>query len=326
MHFKPKYKILDLKDFYGECHNAKKEWLYLSNKYLHRVKDQMSSKEYLHQRHTVFRIDMLMYLYARLRRQECNTRLGVLCGILTHLLDYLYDHRPLSTNDFAFLERLREARKDYNPYDSFTQAVAELSSIFWSIVPNPSLVSGTLAGMLETQRDSLQQVEKYVTPGYLELLTKEKGHKSLCLYYSIVNPDFDKEEANHLVTFGHYMQHMDDLEDYYEDRLEHRNSCISNVAEGCDEANRLLKIALPDLAAFYKGEKFDFEFFSNAVMIYHNSLLKTCQRRERLQHFPSGVQKFISRTREFYSFFLPMYYLSPLELIDTVKQPVIHAS
>jgi len=294
MYIKPKYNILDWKDFNNECQYAKKEWLYLSKNYLNTVTHQMSSKEYLHQRHTVFRIDMLMYLYARLRRQQGDTRLGVLCGLLTHLLDYFYDHRSMSNNDFAFAEQLIETRKDYHPYDPLTKALAELFSMFWSMVPNPSLVSRTLARMLETQRDSLQQVNERITLGNLEVLTRAKGHRSLCLYYSIANPDFDIEEAEHLEKFGYYMQYMDDLEDFYEDRFEHRYSCISSVTDGCDEASRLLDIALPDLATFYKGKKFDFEFFSNTVMFYHNFLMKSCQRRERLQYLPQGVQRLAS--------------------------------
>ncbi len=319
MHIKPKYNFSDWLDFNKECYHAKKEWLYLSDRYLNTLIPQMPSKEYLHQRHTVFRIDMLMYLYARLHRQPGDTRLGVLCGVLTHLLDYLYDHRPLSDNDFAFVGRLMEIRKDYEPYDTLTRAVAELASVFWSMVHNPSIVTDTLEKMLKTQRDSLQQVNGQITAGYLEGLTKAKGHQSLCLYYSIANPDFGEEESEHLMTFGHYMQYMDDLEDFYEDRLENRNSCISSVAEGCYEAGHLLKLALPDLAAFYKRKQFDFDFFSNTVMLYHNSLIRSCQRRERLQHLPRGVQRLASLPKAIFGSFMPVFYLTPLELTDSVK-------
>jgi len=37
MYIKPKYNILDWKDFNNECQYAKKEWLYLSKNYLNTV-------------------------------------------------------------------------------------------------------------------------------------------------------------------------------------------------------------------------------------------------------------------------------------------------
>ena len=132
----------------------------------------------------------------------------------------------------------------------------------------------------------------------LAALTEAKGHHSLCLYFSIANPDFGPKEAKALIAFGRYMQYMDDLEDFYEDRCEGRSSPVPSLEQGFDEAERLLHAARTDLAAFYNDAGYAFDFVWDKILFYHRAIRFACIMRERSARLPRRARKMIHRTKE----------------------------
>jgi len=304
-------------DANAECGRARAEWLVLRDHYLQSAMETLSPKERLHIRHTVFRINGLMYLYAKLRRAQHNTQLGVLCGLVTHLLDYAYDYCSLSEDELDHIERVTCLQDQPNPNNSLETALYELCKLTWSIVPNPHLVQQALATMLRTQRESLVQNNigkgNVLSGGELKQITFMKGHHSICLYFSIANPLFSSVEARHLESFGYYMQYMDDLEDFYEDRAEARTSSVSTVHEGLHEAYKLLIAARPDLATFYDNPRYDYDLVWGKLIFYHRALCVVCVIREWIRRLPQFMQRGIHKVQEGVSSVIPFIYTAPID-------------
>src|SRR5579859_1254361 len=276
-----------------ECRRVKAAWVDYSTGALRDIIGTLSTKERLHLRHTVFRINGLLYLYARLQRTKHDTHLGVICGLITHLLDYFYDHYTPTVDEIDRIERIIRLRDVPLPNEPLHRALHDLSTTFWSLVPDPVAVGQILDKMLETQRESLLQSEpsRVLTRSEIEALTLAKGHRSLCLYFTIANPRFNPAEAAHLIPFGHYMQYMDDLEDFYEDQAEGRVSAVPSVAEGLRQARRLLKASEPHLAAYYNRPKYDYDLVRDMVQLYDSIIRITVQLRELTRHLPRTLQK-----------------------------------
>lgn len=307
--------LLELLAWNAECRRALFIWRDLRNTVLDRVIAEMPCNELDHLEHSVFRINAFMYLYARLRRQRHDTRLGVLCGILTYLLDYVYDKCSPTDERIDYLERLVNLEANPSGQGPTELAILQLVSLCWASLPDPEVVRCALAQMLCTQRDTMLQTSEQtpLTDDELRSLTKAKGHRSVCLYFSIANPHFSTNEAEHLAAFGYYMQYMDDLEDFYEDRSEHRGSCVPSVMAGCAEADGLLALAEPELAAFYDREAYDYDFFRTTARQYHRVILYACRRRELIRQLPQVFQRVVRARRAVLCRLLPLIYLSPME-------------
>jgi len=173
--------------------------------------------------------------------------------------------------------------------------------------------------MLSTQGLSTIQNSNYsrnTTVTDLDKITMLKGYHSVCLYFSIANPMFTKEESAHLVTFGYYMQYMDDLEDFYEDKLENRISSIISIDEGITEASRLLIEAQPDLAQFYDREEYEYDFVWDKVLFYHKAIIFACKAREKTRLLPKFLQKWIITTKEWTCRAIPFIYVAPVDWVD----------
>ena len=311
-------EIGEWKDANNECGRVKAEFIKLDNGLLRPVTQELTKKEWLHLRHTVFRINSLMYLYSKLIRGRHDTRVGVLCGVVTHLLDYFFDHcnplpeQVIRIREIIFLE------KDPCPDEYLESALHELCRILWACIPNPQSVKNTLQEMLTTQELSLAQNSKSSNLEEREMsnLTETKGFHSLCLYFSIVNPNFTHDEASHLISFGLYMQYMDDLEDFYEDKTEKRQSPIVSIDLGFDQATRLLFKSEKDLADYYDNTSYKYNFVWDKVLFFHRSMLFACWMRERTMGLPRWMRKIIFISKEFISEFIPFIYVAPVDWIE----------
>jgi hypothetical protein len=238
--------------------------------------------------------------------------------MITHLVDYFYDHCSPTADQIAKMERVIYLQEQPSESDPLQVALYRLSQVTWSLTPNPATVRQTLNSMLSTQKQSMVQMHPHVQLSENDLahLTVNKGHRSLCLYFSIANPEFDVEEAASLMSFGHYMQFMDDLEDFYEDRAEGRNSTVSSGSENQEKATQLLRIAESDLVRFYNNDNYDYKFVRDRVLFFHNAMLFAFRIRELTRHFPKPVQRAIQTVRDFLSLLIPFFYVAPVEYTE----------
>ena len=302
-------------DAMAECRRAEIQWEQLRNELAVDTSLALSGKEARHLTHTVFRINALLFLYSRLRGAEHNTRLGVVLGAITHLLDYVYDHDADSVEHAARFEdliRLRAAPTDGNP---LALALAQLSGEVWRTVADPDLFAARLAVMLETQRASMAQSNGRLSHQALHELSQEKGHQSLCLYFAAVNARFDEQEAAALRTFGLYMQYMDDLEDYYEDRAEARQSPIESPLAGVWRTSRLLLAAHVDLRRHYRATSpGGYRIFTAWVRVFHAGIVLACTTRELTRRLPRRTQVWIDRRAEQLAERNPFFRVAPIGL------------
>jgi hypothetical protein len=116
--------------------------------------------------------------------------------------------------------------------------------------------------------------------------------------------------------FGHYMQYMDDLEDYYEDQAEGRISPVRSIHSGMVESTRLLMEAQPQLAEFYDYPHYQYDFVWNKVLFYHNAILLACRMREFTRRLPKSLQKIIICSKEVISYLIPYIYVAPVDWIE----------
>lgn len=301
-----------------ECKRVKTELANLNKSLLFGISQELSYKERLHLRHTTFRINALMYLYSKLVGLKHETRIGALCGAITHLLDYFYDQCAPSSEEVTRIENIIFAKEEPNNDDLLKSTLYELSRSLWDHVSNPEVVKSTLQNMLTTQGASIIQndIHTEIHSDQMNSLTLLKGHHSLCLYFSILNPMFSEEEAKHLTLFGHYMQYMDDLEDYYEDQAENRISSVQSIDIGANESTRLLMKAQPQLAEFYDYPHYQYGFVWNKVLFYHHAMLLACRMRELTRRLPKSLQKIIIYSKEVVSYLIPFIYVAPVDWIE----------
>ncbi|HSH04838.1 MAG TPA: hypothetical protein VLL52_20160 [Anaerolineae bacterium] len=298
----------------AECRRAEQVWKNIMVDIGGEICQNLSPKEFRHLRHSTFRINGLMHLYSTLRRQPHNTQLGVLSGMITHLLDYFYDHRLPTSAEIADMEKIISLKLKPQSSDWLENALYHLAKQTWAIIPNPHMVRDILSDMLGTQKDSLHQVEPVckLTSEEMKHITKMKGYHSVCLYFSLANPNFTSQEANCLVSFGYYMQYMDDLEDFYEDQKESRRSLISSIDEGVDEATRLLKSAQNDLATLYDHQGYDYHMARNKVLFYHYAIRYYCLWGEYIRALPVSIKKGLAYSQEITSRLIPFFYMAPV--------------
>ena len=309
-----KLNWLFLKEANQECWRARAEWSKIRKTLSIKDLDWLSAKEKMHHRNSVYRINELMCLYARLRRTTHNTQLGVVCGLMTHLLDYFYDHCAPTPEDLEEIEQIIFLQKAPAAEQILQNVIYRLAALLWSIVPNPHSVKGVLENMLATQRKSLLQNHSVhrLNSEDLIALTRSKGHHSICLYCAIANPEFDRSEADHLREFGYYLQYLDDLEDFYEDRSEGRISLVSSVHSGSEEARRLLLASIPELERHYHMGAYETDLTLGRMFFYHNAMILSCKLREHIKRTPSFVQKTILAAQERAGAWIPFVYIVPI--------------
>jgi hypothetical protein len=303
-------------DAMAECRRAEEQWTLLQSEIVGDVEAVLSEKEARHMTHTVFRINALLFLYSRLRGTEHDTRLGVLLGAITHLLDYVYDHHaesPVGAVRFEELVHLGEHFDDGSPIE---RVLRKLAAEAWDSVADPELLRVHLDAMLETQRASMaQEDDGPLSTEALEQLTQDKGHRSLCLFFAAVNATFDFQEETALRRFGLYMQYMDDLEDYYEDQSEARLSPIRTPLSGAWRASRLLVAACPDLRHYYGStSRRRYRIFMTWVSVFHAGILLACATREVTRRLPDRPQMWIDRFTERLARRNPFFNVAPVGL------------
>lgn len=298
----------------AECRRADTEWTRLRAHELVRIEATLPQKEARHLTHTVFRINALLFLYSRLCDEAHDTRRGVVLGAITYLLDYVYDHHAASGGEVAAFEAVIGGGAMVTGDDPLAHALSMLASEAWRSVANPVAIRAHLEAMLRTQRESMLQVgESSLTEPALARLTRDKGHRSLCLYFAAVNPAFGADEARALERFGDYMQYMDDLEDYYEDKLEARRSPVSGPWIGMWEASRRFLPAHSDLRGYYGARhRRRYWMFLGWLMIYHSGIMLACVAREATGRLPAGVQIGIDRVTERLARRNPLFYVVPV--------------
>jgi hypothetical protein len=236
----------------AECARAASELGTLHAELLHHLDPDLDPAERRHLTHTVHRINALLFLYATLRRAPHDTRLGVLLGAVTHLLDHAYDHPGGGPDRLAALEGVVLGGRRPAPDDPWQRVLGELAARCWASVADPAPIGPRLRRMIATQRRSRdQQGPVPMAPADLAELTADKGHHSVCLYFAAVNADFGPAEEAALRSFGSYLQFMDDLEDRFEDRADGRDSPVGSGIRAVREASRRFADARRDLAAFY---------------------------------------------------------------------------
>jgi hypothetical protein len=300
-------------DAIAECRRAETEWNRLRAESVDDVAALLTEKERRHLAHTVFRINALLFLYSRLRGAQHNTRLGVLLGATTHLLDFVYDHSPCSSKGIATSERavMTAQAQEGSPVD---RTLGQLAGAFWPLIANRENFAARLEAMVETQRSSLAQENGGpIAPDALEQLTEEKGHRSLCLYFAAVNPAFDDTEAAALRRFGLYMQYMDDLEDFYEDRAENRTSPVTGPGRGALRATALLASARRDLQHHYGAESLrGYRIFMFWLSTFHVGILAGCASREVTRRLPPPLRKLYDSSAERVADRFPFFNVAPV--------------
>jgi len=300
-------------DAIAECKRAEDEWHQLLGEGIEEVAGILSEKERKHLSHTVFRINALLFLYSRLRGAAHHTRLGVLLGATTHLLDFVYDHPDVSCTSVETSEQV--VFTGTGSADSLIdRTLGQLAREFWQLVASPTRFRAQLSQMLETQRSSMaQEGGAAIPPHELEQLTEEKGHRSICLYFSAVNPTFDDAEASALRRFGLYMQYMDDLEDFYEDLAENRTSPVPAPGRGAVRATQLLLEARHDLRLHYgSSSSRGYRIFMSWLSVFHLGILMGCASREVTRRLPTPVGRLYDRTAERITDRIPFLNVAPI--------------
>jgi hypothetical protein len=300
----------------AECRRAEEEFARLECEGLEEVKAELSSKEVRHLTHTVYRINGLLYLYDHLRGARHHTRLGVLLGSITYLLDYAYDHVAKSTLDVEPFERLVMLQGAPVADTPVARSLSRLAREMWQLADNKGALRERLSMMLETQRLTMAQSVVHPMPNdELESLTYEKGHRSLCLYFAAVNPVFGPDEAHALRKFGLYMQYMDDLEDFYEDLAERRQSPVPSPARGVLRATTLLRRALPELRRYYEASADGrYSIVATWIVLYHASIISACATREITRRLPSRVRLWADGFSERRAATNPLFHAAPVGL------------
>lgn len=300
-------------DAIAECKRAENEWSRLQAEGVKEVAEMLSEKERKHLSHTVFRINALLFLYSRLRGTAHSTRLGVLLGATTHLLDFVYDHPDACGASVETSEQV-VLRGNGGADSLIDRTLGQLASEFWQLVADPATFRVRLDDMLETQRASMAQEDgKAIAPDELERLTEEKGHRSICLYFSAVNPTFSEAEAVALRRFGLYMQYMDDLEDLYEDRAERRTSPVPSPGRGAVRATLLLLAAQRDLRLHYASSYWrGYWIFMTWLSVFHLGILVGCGTREVTRRLPAPIGRLYDRTAERITERVPFLNVAPI--------------
>jgi hypothetical protein len=300
----------------GECRRADERWSLMQREIGQDLAPVLSEKEARHMTHTVFRINALLFLYSRLRGTEHDTDVGVLLGAITYLLDFVYDHHPNAEAGAERYEQLVYLRDEADNGQPVEAVLRKLVAQAWGVIPDPELFRSHLDAMLKTQRKSqLQEEGGELSASALEQLTLDKGHQSLCLFFSAVNASFDQNEAAALRGFGLYMQYMDDLEDFYEDRSESRMSPVRNPLSGAWRASRLLVAASPDLKGYYGLTSLrGYRIFMTWLWLFHGGILLACVTRELTRLLPLRPQLWIDRFTERLAARNPFFQVAPIGL------------
>jgi hypothetical protein len=303
-----------ISDVLAECRRADEELSLLRRNGLGNAVALLSDKEARHLTHTVFRVNGLLYLYSLLRGERHDTRLGVVLGAITHLLDHVFDHHADSLDAAKPFEELVNLRRKPKDDCALEQSLHTLAEEAWQRVADQALLKRRLKAMLETQRETMAQENgTQLSPEFLERITAEKGHRSLCLYFAAVNARFDGHEERALRRFGFYMQYMDDLEDYYEDRHEARQSPIPNPWRGALRATRLLRDACPDLRVCYEPRcPRPYRTVMAWVRIFHATILLSCVTREVTRRLPARPQTWADRFAERLTECHPFFHAAPV--------------
>lgn len=295
-----------------ECRRVARTFGELTAGDLAEVVSTLPAAEVRHLRHTVFRINSLLYLYAKLRRHPHDTGLGVLLGAITHLLDHAYDHPEAAGADVRVYEDVVLQRRAADPGRPLQVALGRLARRAWGTVPDPAGLAVRLAAMLDTQRRSLAQVGPEVAAPTLWQLTLDKGHHSLCLYFAAVNPGFGPAEAAALRGFGGYLQFMDDLEDLHEDRAERRQSPVRGVLGGIVRGTGLFAGALRGIRAGYPRPRFKTGMFVSWLLLFHFGIVVGALARELTCRLPVRVQNGLARRQEWLGARVPFFHVAPL--------------
>jgi len=313
-----------LREANAECRRAAARWAQLRDG-LTGVLVNLGEKEARHLEQTVYRINLLVFLYSRMRRIQHSTELGVLLGAITHLLDYAYDHGDLPAEKLHSFERTVASPHPTQPEGQLQLALSVLAGRFWPLVGNPGSVAKRLDDMLATQWDSLAQGhQERLGDAALRRITWDKGHRSLCLYFAAVDPDFSDTEALALRSLGGYMQYMDDLEDLYEDRVECRQSPVPGVARGIVETTRLCWRARRDLRSLSRREqvRYDYRMFGSCLVLFHIGMLAGVLLREATLRLPPRVQAAFAERRERLAHRMPLLRVVPLSVVtESTRAP-----
>jgi hypothetical protein len=314
-------RLLRWREATEECRRVHAEWVRLTAGQLAPVLAALGEKEVEHLRHTVYRINSFAFLYAKLIRRPHTTELGVLLGVITHLLDHAYDHSAGDGGRVTRVEDVVLQRCEPDPADALQVALAELARRAWHLVPAPQRLARRLDRMIDTQRRSMAQAAGNLDPAVLTRITWDKGHDSVCLYFAAVNPDFSDREAEALRSFGWYLQYMDDLEDLYEDRAESRQSPVAGPRAGVREARRAFRTARRDLARYYGADRCAYSYrpFMGWLVLFHLGIVLACYAREVVIRLPPVVQRGLRRQHQRLARRIPFFWVAPLSLPD---QPV----
>ena len=89
----------------AECHRASVRWAQLRGRLPSDVLAELDEKEVRHLEQTVYRVNLLVFLYSYMRRIAHSTELGILLGAITYLLDFVYDHGDHRTEKLHAFER-----------------------------------------------------------------------------------------------------------------------------------------------------------------------------------------------------------------------------
>ncbi|MGY5102285.1 hypothetical protein [Streptomyces sp. 900105245] len=297
----------------AECARAAHELGRLRDELLFHLDSHLGVAERRHLAHTVHRINALLFLYATLRRAPHDTRLGVLLGTVTHLLDHVYD-RPAAGARTGPLEEVVLGTRVPDPGDVWQSVLGELAARCWTSVADADAVRPYLVRMLATQRRSREQMgPSAMEPAALEELTSDKGHHSLCLYFAAVNAGFGPAEESALRSFGSYLQYMDDLEDRYEDRADGRVSPVGPGFRAVREAGRRFAAARRDLADFYgRGPGARHRMLLAWLTLFHIGVVvgAACETAER--RLPAPVRRTLDRGRRGLAARVPFFEVAPV--------------
>ncbi|SEM21085.1 hypothetical protein [Streptacidiphilus jiangxiensis] len=297
-----------------ECASAAAELTLLRTSLLHRLDLYLDDAEERHLTHTVQRINALLFLYATVRRAPHDTRLGVLLGAVTHLLDHAYDRRAASARQLDALEEVVLGTRRPDPDDPWESVLGELAARCWQSVADPAAIRAHLERMITTQRRSQAQTQAPDLPSAaLAELTRDKGHHSVCLYFAAVNPAFGAEEERALRSFGSYLQYMDDLEDRLEDRADGRVSLVGPLPAALAEAGHRFAVARRDLTAFYgRGPGHRHRTLLAWLVLFHAGVVVGAVFEHATRALPAPVPGLLRRGRTALATRFPFFEVAPL--------------